>query len=282
MLSPESIFRQPPQALRLSLRKLLGALGYAFDAVELHHARLIAAASDFYQPESPPKFTELAPEQRIGMISDAWSCLDWMHRFRQLVRRMPFGEPRPLFVDPFLEELDKIRLLRNRLHHFDEDFEAGEHCESGHPILGSLSWIDSRYASGFLYAFIASGPSVEGGALANLPILAREDLPSEIGNFSLLAFDRTLSLSAMLSTIREFMHEFEPLVQTAIANTLREAATERNVPLEVAGRYAPCDMITAMALDSDGDQWTWNTASSYSRVEVAPGCMDLQERGSDT
>lgn len=281
MLSPESMFRQPPQALSISLRRLLGALGYAFDAVELHHARLVAAASDFYHPESQPGFTGLSPEQRAGMICDAWSCLDWMHRFRQLVKRLPFGEPRPVFVDPFLDELDTARLLRNRLHHFDEDFANGEHCESGHPILGSLSWIDSRYASGFLYVFIASGPSVESGQVTNFSIPAREDLPSEIGSFSLLAFDRALSLSAMLSTIREFMNVFEPLVQTSIAKALREAAAEKNIPLEVAGRYAPCDMITAIAFDGDGAQWTWNTASSYSRVEVAPGSMDLQARGND-
>ncbi|RJG08656.1 hypothetical protein D3879_22445 [Pseudomonas cavernicola] len=200
-----------------------------------------------------------------------------MHRFRQLVKRLPFGEPRPAFVDPFLDELDTARLLRNRLHHFDEDFASGEHCESGHPILGSLSWIDSRYARGFLYAFIASGPSVESGQVSNFSIPAREDLPSEIGNFSLLAFDRTLSLSAMLSTTREFMHAFEPLVQTTIAETLREAAVENNVPLDVAGRYAPCDMITAIAFDVGGDQWTWNTASSFSRVEVALGSMDVSD-----
>jgi hypothetical protein len=277
MLSPESIFRRPPQALSISLRKLLAALGYAFDAVELHYERLRGAAWSFHRPGSQPAYSDLSPEQRAGMICDAWSCLDWMHRFRQLVKRLPFGDPRPPFVDPFLEDLDTARLLRNRLHHFDEDFAEGEYCESGHPILGTLSWIDSRYAGGFMYAFIASGPTLESGQISSLPMPAQTDLPSEIGNFSLLAFDRSLSLSTSLSKIREFMNEFEPLVRVNIARTLRGAAAEKNVPLEVAGRYAVCDMVTAIAFDRKGEnQWIMNTASSYSRAEVPLGSMDLR------
>jgi hypothetical protein len=275
MLGPESIFRQLPQALHISLRRLLGALGYAFDAVEIHHERLIAAARDFYKRESQQGFCDLRPEQRIGMICDAWSCLDWMHRFRQLVSRLP-GEPRPPFVDSLLNELDAARLLRNRLHHFDEDFAKGEHCESSHPILGTLSWVDNRYPSGFLYVLIASGPTLEGGQIANFPMPAQADLPSEIGCFSLLAFDRTLCLSALLGKIKEFMHSFEPLCRTNMARALREAATEKSVPLEVAGRYALCDMVTAFAFDASGDQWILNASSSYSRVEVPIGSMDLQ------
>ena len=86
----------------------------------------------------------------------------------------------------------------------------------------------------------------------------------------------------MLTKIKEFMQTFEPFVQDTIAKALREAATEKNVPFEVAGRYAPCDMVTVFAFDSYGDKWIINPASSYSRVEVPPGSMDLQARGNDT
>jgi hypothetical protein len=77
------------------------------------------------------------------------------------------------------------------------------------------------------------------------------------------------------------MGAFEPLVQTNIAKTLRQAAIEQNASLEIAGRYVPCDMVMAFAFDGDGDQWVLNTARSYSRVEVPLGSMDLQAFGNE-
>jgi hypothetical protein len=40
MLPPDSILRRMPIALPLSMRRLMGALAYAYDAAELYYSRL--------------------------------------------------------------------------------------------------------------------------------------------------------------------------------------------------------------------------------------------------
>jgi hypothetical protein len=285
MLPTESIFRCMPQALHISLRRLMSGLGYAYDAAEFHYERMTEAAKAFFHPEgkAEARYMGWSPERRLSVIADAWACIDNLNRCLRLVNRFSYGDPRPEMVDPFLAAVKPAKLIRDRIQHLEEDFSSGENCEKGHPVFGTVAWIDTRYPGGFLRFFISSGPTIEKGLITSYQFTGDEHLASDVDRFSLMAFDQTVSLTELMVLTRKFMQSFEGIVRAAIFNAIRTAAADRGASLEHVGRNALTDMVSALAFRKEGEnQYKWVVEDSYSRVEIPLGVLDLAPESRQT
>lgn len=283
MLAPDSIFRCMPTALQVTLRRLMGGLGYAFDGAEMYYGRVKSAARGFYVPGHTKEQRENSwtSELRLSVVLDTWSCVDSLNRCRQIVSRFPYGDPHPVFVDDYLAQMETVRLLRNRIQHLDEDYQSGKHFDLGHPVFGTVSWTDTRFPNGFLQFAISSGPIVEGGLMQRYAFKKNFTGTDCITDICLMAFDRTANLDELMQTTRSFITNFESLVKSSVVETLRRAAVSRGVPLEQAGRNAVCDMISAMAFYKNGNHWVLVTDESSAKVEIPLGSLDLgDEKGS--
>ncbi|MBN2574922.1 MAG: hypothetical protein JXP73_10195 [Deltaproteobacteria bacterium] len=166
--------------------------------------------------------------------------------------------------------------IRHRIQHLDEDIFEAKHCQEGHPVLGAVSWSDTRFPSGYAVFGISSGPTIDGGKLLAMKI-GQPRIEDGVGDFCLMAADQDLSLDAMVLAARQFMAEFEVTAARAIKTQLREAARSKGVSLEKAGAHQVCDMVTGVFFVPTGDgRWTTDGSRMFARVEVPPGVLDLE------
>ncbi len=279
MLPPTSIFRRMPGTLVLSQRRFLGALAYASDCTELSFERLKQAARAYRLPTSADGYEEAGwtPVNRLSIITDAWACVDHLNRARQLVKRSPYGNPRPLEVDPFLAATKPALDIRNRIQHLDEDIFTGANCAEGNPVLGAVSWADARILGGHLRYSISSGPSIDGGRMAGTQ-LADVDGAGDVLDFALKAADQTIHLDETVKALAAFMAAFEVTVARAVTSGLREAATRQGVSLQEPRPHGITDMTMAMRMRRKAEGgWECGNGDGFALVEVPPGSFDISE-----
>jgi hypothetical protein len=277
MIQPNSIFRRMPKALPLSTRRLLGALAYAHDGAELSYLRMKEAARAYSMPmadSTPSPELGWTPENRLRIVSDSWACIDNLSRMRRLVTRFPYGDPRPPEVDLFLDVLKPAHDIRNRIQHLDEDIYAGKNCAEGHPVVGTVTWVDARFPDGHARYGISSGPTIDGGTMLKTRI-GPPRVADDVGDFGLMAADQAINLDDLIEAARTFMVAFEVMMDRSVKSGVRAAAEAKGVPLDVAGSHWVCDMVTAMFFRQEGE--AWKLVQSFGNVEVPPGVVDLTE-----
>ncbi len=279
MLPPTSIFRRMPGALALSQRRFLGALAYASDCAELSFERLRQAARAYHLPTAGGSYEDAGwtPMNRLSIITDAWACVDHLNRARQLVKRSPYGNPRPPEVDPFLAATKPALDIRNRIQHLDEDIFTGANCAEGNPVLGAVSWADARILGGHIRYSISSGPSIDGGLMAGAQ-LTDVDGAGDVLDFALKAADQAIHLDETMKALAAFMAAFEVTVSRAITVGLREAATRQGVSLQEPRPHGITDMTTAMRMRRKAEgNWEFGNGDGFGLVEVPVGSFHISE-----
>lgn len=267
-----------PSVLPLRERRLLGAFAYAHDGSELAYERLREACEKYELPLEAPKPgpNEWTPRKRLSVIVDAWSFIDHISRARKVVTRFNWGTPgAPPEVQAFLDATKPATDIRNRLQHLDEDIFTGANCTEGHPILGSVSWVDARVPGGHTRFSVSSGPTIDAGKWAAFTAdHVSDDLT--VGKFKLMASDQKVDLEALRDTLAAFTDLLERSIRQSVERAVVAEAGVRSVPVEQLCRNGVTDMVTAIRLKPNGDGgFEWLTEQSHALVEVAPGVCKL-------
>jgi hypothetical protein len=271
-LASDSIFRCMPTALPLKVRRLFGAFAYAIDGAELSFGRLKATAARYQAPQPCQQLTDIwMPEMRLSVITDAWAFIDHITRLRKLLPRFDYENGNmPELVQGFLDRTDDARQIRNRLQHLDEDIFGGVFCEEGHPVLGTVSWVDTRNAPIQRRYAVSSGPSIDAGTMMEFSVERTE--PGIVTNFRLMASDRIVNLDRLLSEVRDFVRDFEIKVGNSVSDSVRAAASERGVAEEALSASGIADAVFLMAFAPKGPEaFEVIEDSTHGLVEVAPG-----------
>ena len=160
LTSANSIFRCMPTILPLRFRRLLSAFAYAVDGVELSYSRLRETALDYELPSARSHSPEekWIARNRLCVLVDAWSMIDHVSRARKLVSQFPWdGAKFSPQLNEFVRETKAAALIRNQLHHVDDDILSGVDVAEGHTILGTVSWVDTRKAGTVVRYAVSSG-----------------------------------------------------------------------------------------------------------------------------
>src|SRR6266542_3169073 len=186
MLSPQSFFKCIPAIVEEAQVRFFVGLAYAYDITMLHYGRLVTQLESLPSIETDDH--QLA-RRRIDAFADAWAVVDNLNRSRQLVSSFPEVMVQQWAKD-FVQRLDPIRQLRNRLHHMDEDFTSGANLNKGLPVYGTLTWHQRRGADEIDSLTLTAGPSAlrSGGTASSWRV--GHSFPSPIGNIKLEAFDQ--------------------------------------------------------------------------------------------
>lgn len=276
LISPDSIFRCMPTALPLKVRRLLGAFAYAVDGAELSYFRLTQTAESYAVPPSgtSPSVDRWTPFKRLSLVVDAWAFIDHLTRLRKLLPRFDYDGDLPPRVQSFLAATEPARLIRNRLQHLDEDIYSSAHSQEGHPVLGTISWVDTRTPPNQTRFAVASGPSIDAGKMIEMQVGEHE--PGRVCDFRLMASDQSVLLDVLLNELRGFVSEFEVLVGDSVSEGLKAAAVERDIPMEGLCASGITDMTLATIFESmGGDQYQLRQDGMHGLVEVPPGRFRL-------
>lgn len=278
LLPPTSIFRCMPSILPLNLRRLLGAFAYAFDGAELSFARLRETAAQYVLPTPgmKPSPAQWHARNRLSIIVDAWAFIDHVSRVRKLVKRFPWDTPEPpIEVKDFLASTRSAD-IRNRLHHLDEDIFEGKNCVEGHPILGSVSWVDTRTPGGHTRFSISSGPTIDAGNWGGFrtdPITSSEP----VCQFRLVASDREAALDELQAAARAFAQLLETSVRQSVDRAIVAEAPKRGKPPEQLCGSGVADMTMAFRLEPGDDENSGRIIPEqcHALVEVPPHTYKL-------
>ena len=277
MLPATSIFRRMPGALELAQRRRLGALAYASDSAELSFQRLkeVARAYRFPGDDLTHEAAGWTPEHRLSIVTDAWACIDHLNRAKKLVQRFKVADPPPAEIGLFVHAMGPAAKIRNRLQHLDEDIFEGKNSVQGHPVLGTVSWSDKRVSTGHIRYSISSGPTIDGGLMAEVST-SDTPLTGDIVDVQLMAADQTVNLDDMMQALTEFMTAFEVLVFRAVLLAIRAAAEAQGVSLDQPRPTGISDMTTAIWLRDKTDAgWALTPDCMQMLVEVPLGAFDI-------
>jgi hypothetical protein len=212
--------------------------------------------------------TDWNARNRLSIIVDAWAFIDHVSRVRKLVKRFPWETSEPPVQD-FLAST-KSADIRNRLHHLDEDIFAGKNCSEGHPILGSVSWVDTRAPGGHTRFSISSGPTIDAGNWGGFradPITSSEP----VCQFRLTASDREADLDELQEGLRAFARLLESSSRQSVDRAIAAEAPKRGKTPEQLCASGVADMTFAFRLEPNGeDGWSIVPEQCHAIVEVAP------------
>jgi len=257
------------------MRRLMGALAYAYDAAELYYGRLCASAlaHKLPAPGATAPYLGWTPENRLRLVVDAWACIDHLARMEKLVLRFPYGDPRPPEVIEFLDKIVPARRIRNRIQHLDEDIFEGKNCNSGNPVLGAVSWTDGRFPLGHAQYSVSSGPTIDAGTAASWQVTPPK-IPNTVSDFRLLAADQHVSIDDLVAAARSFVPVFERRLTSFVHGKILAWAGATGISVWATGKYWPCDMVGAIRfLPAEEGRFKVGQQECAFHVEVPPGTM---------
>ena len=228
-----SIFRCMPSIVPLHFRRLLGAFAYAIDGAELSYCRLREAALDYELPRRGARSSidQWTARNRLSILSDAWTLIDHVSRARKLVSRFPWDQSKsPRDLNQFVRDTKQAGLIRNRLHQLDEDVYSRADCDEGHPIIGTVSWVDARNPQKPVCFTITSGTGDEAEGLESVPYPSAP--PGEVADFRLRVREQTADLDTLHDTMLWFAERLEAAVSTSVREMVDAEARRRKVPVE--------------------------------------------------
>jgi hypothetical protein len=173
-------------------------------------------------------------------------------------------------VQEFVKEVDEIRLLRNRLHHMDEDFLSGKNLTQGYPVYGNITWFQHPDEQTVIVGCMVAGPSSQrdGGTVSSTQIPGEWERP--IGNVCLAAFDRYVRVSHAVKLLSTVVEALDRSFSIEIREFAEKIAVERNLTVERVMQPAAGDFTLVLAgkMNEDGKSFT---IDSQSNSDVASG-----------
>jgi len=278
MLPATSIFRRMPFALPLAARRHFGALAYAHDSAELSFHRLKDAARSYQFPAEGLNHEAAGwiPASRLSIIADAWACIDHLSRVKELVQRFEVADPPPAEIVLFVNAVNPAAEIRDKLRRLDEEIFEGGNSVEGHPVLGTVSWSDTRSPKGLIRFSISSGPTIDGSLMAAVPVSGALQT-GDIVDVQLTVADRTVNLDEMMEALADFMAKFETRVSRATLTGLLTAAQAQGVPLDEPQPHGVADMTLAVRTRGMTDAgWAPAPDDVKMLVEVPAGTFDMR------
>ena len=252
LTSANSIFRCMPTILPLRFRRLLSAFAYAVDGVELSYSRLRETALDYELPSARSHSPEekWIARNRLCVLVDAWSMIDHVSRARKLVSQFPWdGAKFSPQLNEFVRETKAAALIRNQLHHVDDDILSGVDVAEGHTILGTVSWVDTRKAGTVVRYAVSSGSS---GSPKESPLaLPAAGAQGDVSQFCLTVEDQEADIDALHRAITRFSTTLEASLAASVRGAVIDEATKRKVPVEELCESAVADVGIATFKGSD-------------------------------
>ena len=273
LLAANSIFRCVPSMLPLHFRRLLGAFAYAIDGAELAYCRLREAALDYEMPQRGARSSldRWTARNRLSILNDAWALIDHVSRARKLISRFPWDQSKsPRDLNQFIRETKPAGLVRNRLHHLDEDVYSRADCTEGHPILGRVSWVDSRNPQKPIRFTITSGTGDE-AEQGPVSVPHSSGAQGDVGEFTLCVCEEEADLDALHETMLWFAKRLEAAVSTSVRELVDAEAKRRKVPVEQLCESHFVDLTIATPVQS-------KPGREHRLFEVPPDAYDPQPR----
>lgn len=136
MISEDSPLRRPPRDLSRKQVLILDGIRYAADMADIAYERLANHLQVVAASEAEPMVRDIA----TAML-DAWSIVDSVHRFRDLVANLP-GLPNSVWRRLLDERTGDVADLRNSVQHQLGEVEGL--ISGGGQLWGYLSWAELR------------------------------------------------------------------------------------------------------------------------------------------
>jgi hypothetical protein len=134
IIGPESILRRVPSALNRVQSLYIQGIRLSIELADLAHQRLIQTLLDASEAGDTAEVpTALA-------MSDAWSIVDYIHRLRNLLRRLPAVKHKDRIVEyrRFKNNSAPVTTLRNSIQHLENDFVKTA-ADTGWAVFGTLT-----------------------------------------------------------------------------------------------------------------------------------------------
>ena len=278
MLSATSIFRRMPVGLPLAARRLFGALAYAHDRAELSFLRLKETARSYHFPAGGLNHEAAGwvPQSRLAIITDAWACIEHLNQAKELVERFEVADPPPAEIVSFVDAMGPAAEILDRQRRLDEDVFGGRNDVEGHPVLGTVSWFDTRDSKGHTRFSISSGPTIDSGLMAKVAVSGAPQA-GDIVDVQLMAADHTVNLDAMMDALADFMAAFETRVSRATLAALRAAVLAQGASLDEPQPHGVADLTTAFRIDKMAGAGRAPTPDDVkAHVEVPAGTFDMR------
>lgn len=227
IIGTESPFRRMPvdmprrQILYLDAIRLSAEMaGAAFD--RLHDLLMkITAERDAQLTGSGEHPGRAQAHNAVPALLDAYSIIDAIHRFRELLRVTP-GLKHNAPFELFMRQTKDIRELRHIVQHLNR--EVDRIAQEGWAALGTLTWLGpSTVPDGPPSSYILQAGTFYAGQWTHGPMIdTYSSLPKgEIADIAILTAELRVNLSTIMNNLRSITRSLEGTLQEFAADKER-------------------------------------------------------------
>src|SRR5262245_7334532 len=148
-------------------------------------------------------------DQAVHALVDAYSIIDSVHRFRELLQTTP-GIKHNVVFELFIRQTRDVEKLRHVVQHLNR--EVDKIAQEGWAALGTLTWLGSSAAPGGPPTswILQAGTSYPGQWTYGPTIHTQSSIPTgEIGDISLMAAGSTVNLTRLMDRLRSIIQRLE-------------------------------------------------------------------------
>jgi hypothetical protein len=201
MIADDSPFFNPPEALSREQVIHLDGLRYAAEMTALAYERLSQNLL------SLPAGVHATFRETAAAMLDAWSIVDSVNRFRDILRGVPGLSQKQPWIRLLLDGTAEVDALRNSVQH--QLGEIRKVAAEGGQLWGYLSWAEVREGQHTgIWRMAAAGSDFVGDRwLFAGPWKLPYAVP--LGHVRLNAFGRRVYLGRLVDAVREACHRLE-------------------------------------------------------------------------
>jgi hypothetical protein len=208
LIAPDSSLRRVPVGLDRRQQIVLDGLRISADVIDLCFRRLTAALRLLpIQPADTAERVELACSANL----DAWTIVDHVHRFSELLRQMPMVKQNLPQFQLLFRAATEAEQMRNYIQHVRNEINALS--SSGQSVWGSLTWaLKQDFDAGRRTKYSLSvGTFYEGNfaAVGAFP----ETVTKDVDFIEIHAGSRSFELTTLLTHVERVIRSFEEGVE---------------------------------------------------------------------
>lgn len=214
-----SPLRRVPIGLDRRQQIVLDGLRISADTIDLCLRRLAASLSSLpSQPVNTLEYIELACSANL----DAWSIVDHIHRFTELLRQMPMVKQNLPQFQLLYRAASDAEQMRHYIQHVRNEVDTLS--ASGQSVWGSLTWALKRdYDAGRRTKYMLnSGTFYDGhfAAMGSFPEIVTRDV-----DFIMIhAGDRSFELTGIINHVERVIRSFEESIEAQAGSMQRHGS----------------------------------------------------------
>lgn len=171
LIDESSPFRRIPFELDPHQAFFLAGIRWTIEMLNLHYRRLLVELSRLSAGAS-----KSIESDGIQALADAWSLVDSLHRFRELVQQVPNLKHSPE-QELFVRKTSSINELRDSIQHLREGIL--NMASNSQPVWGVLSWMALQDLQGkaIWACALQAGGKLDGRQLSPIPVAGTMTAP---------------------------------------------------------------------------------------------------------